>query len=73
MSRRAWTLLAIVVVELFLAGIWLDLARAGAAKPDRVAPDFQRTLGQTMGAAMGAFLGLGVLAFFIAAKRDREG
>jgi hypothetical protein len=66
-------LLAIAVVELFLGGIWLELARAGAAHPDRVAPGFQQTLGETMGAAMGGFLGLGLLAFFIAAKRDREG
>jgi hypothetical protein len=73
MSKRARTLLAIVVVELFLGGIWFHLARTGAARPDHVAPDFQQTLGETMGAAMGGFLGLGVLAFFIAAKRDREG
>lgn len=73
MSKRARTLLAIVVVELVLAGIWLYLAQMGIAQPDRVAPGFQQTLGETMGSAMGAFLGVGLIAFFIAAKRDREG
>ena len=72
MSRRARTLIAIVVVELLLGGIWLYLAGIGAAQPERVTPDFQRTLGQTMGLAMGAFLGFGLLLFFMAAKRDRE-
>ena len=73
MSKKARTLLAIAVVELVLAGIWLYLARLGVTQPDRVAPGFQQTLGETMGSAMGALLGLGLIAFFIAAKRDREG
>ena len=73
MSKKARTVLAIIAVEVVLAGSWFYLARMGAAEPGRVAPEFQRTLGQTMGMAMGAFLGLGLLLFFIAAKRDREG
>ena len=73
MSRKARTLIAIVLVELILAGIWFYLARAGAAHPERVTPDFQRTLGSTMGAAMGAFLGFGLLLFLMAARRDRSG
>ena len=73
MSKKARTVIAIVLVELLLAGIWFYLASLGASHPERVAPGFQRTVGSTMGAAMGAFLGLGFILFMIAAKRDREG
>ena len=73
MTYKTRTILAIVVVELLLAGIWFYLAGMGASQPDRVTPDFQTTLGSTMGMAMGAFLGFGILLFFIAAKRDRQG
>jgi hypothetical protein len=72
MSKKTRTLLAIVLVELLLGGIWYYLAGIGAAHPERVAPDYQRTVGSAMGAAMGAFLGLGLLLFLLAAKRDRE-
>jgi hypothetical protein len=73
MSRITRTLLAILLVELLLAGIWLYLANMGQAQPGSVTPDFPRTLGSTMGMAMGAFLAFGLLLFFLAAKRDREG
>ena len=72
MSKKTRTVLAIVLVELLLAGIWFYLASLGAAHPERVSPDFQRTVGSTMGAAMGAFLGLGLILFLMAAKRDRQ-
>lgn len=72
MSRKRRTLIAILVVELLLAGIWFSLASYGASNPQGVAPDFQRTLGSMMGWAMGAFLGLGFILFMMAAKRDRE-
>lgn len=73
MSKKTRTLLAIVVVELLLAGIWLYLANLGAAHPERVAPEYQRTVGSTIGAAMGAFLGLGLVLYLMAAKRDGKG
>jgi hypothetical protein len=73
MSKKKRTILAIVLVELLLAGIWFYLAQLGAAHPERTAPEFQRTVGQTMGAAMGAFLGLGFILYLMAAKKDREG
>jgi hypothetical protein len=72
MSRKARTLIAIVLVELILAGIWFYLAQLGRGHPQRVTGGYQETLGSTMGAAMGAFLGLGLLLFLIAAKRDRR-
>jgi hypothetical protein len=71
MSRKKRTLYAILLVELLLAGIWYYLANLGATQPDRVTPEFQSTLGSTMGMAMGAFLGLGFILYMMAAKRDR--
>ena len=72
MSRKARTIIAIILVELLLAGIWFYLAQLGAAHPERTAPEFQRTVGSTMGAAMGGFLGLGLLLYLMAAKKDRS-
>lgn len=72
MSKKTRALLAVVLVELLLAGIWFYLASLGAAHPERVAPGFHRTVGSTMGAAMGGFLGLGLILYLMAAKRDRE-
>ena len=71
MKYKTRTLIAIVLVELLLAGIWFYLANLGASNPDRVAPEFQQTVGSTMGTAMGAFLGLGFILYLMAAKRDR--
>ena len=71
MTYKTRTLLAIAVVELLLAGIWFYLASLGATNPDRVQPGFQENLGSTMGGAMGAFLGLGLILFLMAAKRDK--
>ena len=72
MSKKARVILAMVVIEAFLAGIWWYLARYGMANPDRVTADFQAVLGQTMGMAMGGLLGLGFILFFVAAKNDRK-
>jgi uncharacterized membrane protein YgaE (UPF0421/DUF939 family) len=71
MSKKKRTILAILLVELLLAGIWYYLAALGATHS--VQPDYQRTVGQTMGAAMGAFLGFGFILYLMAAKRDRQG
>jgi hypothetical protein len=73
MTHKTRTVIAIGLAELLLAGIWLYLGNLGAAQPGRVTPDFQRTLGSTMGAAMGGLLGLGLLLLLMAAKRDRQG
>ena len=71
MKYKTRTLIAILLVELLLAGVWFYLANLGASNPDRVAPEFQQTVGSTMGTAMGAFLGLGFILYLMAAKRDR--
>jgi hypothetical protein len=72
MNRKLRVVIAFVIIEGGLAGLWWYLARYGMENPDRVTPDFQQTVGQTMGAAMGAFAGLCVLMFFVAARNDRK-
>jgi hypothetical protein len=72
MSKKTRLLIALAVIELLLGGIWFWLASFGAANPDRVTADFQTTIGQTMGAAMGALFGFGVLVYFIAARNDAK-
>ena len=72
MSKKARLILAMVIIEGALAGIWWYLARYGAANPDRVTGDFQAVVGQTMGTAMGGLLGLGLILFVVAARNDRK-
>jgi hypothetical protein len=66
MSKKTRVILTAVIIEVGLAGIWWYLARYGMANPDRVASEFQQVVGKTMGMAMGAFLGLCVILFFVA-------
>ena len=72
MSKKARLILAMVIIEGALAGIWWYLARYGMANPDRVTADFQGVVGQTMGMAMGGLLGLGLILFVVAARNDRK-
>jgi hypothetical protein len=72
MSKKARVILAMVIIEGALAGIWWYLASYGAANPDRVTADFQGVVGQTMGMAMGGLLGLGLILFVVAARNDRK-
>jgi hypothetical protein len=72
MSKKTRLILAMVIIEAVLAGIWWYLARFGMANPDRVTADFQAVVGQTMGMAMGGLLGLGFILFFVAARNDRK-
>ncbi|MER8368506.1 hypothetical protein [Mesorhizobium sp. M0306] len=71
MSKKGRLALAMVIVESALAGLWWNLIRYGMDNPDRVTADFQQVIGQTMGTAMGALLGLGVLLYFVAARSDK--
>lgn len=68
MSRRKRVLLAIVLVELVLAGIWIMLTMAAANSSSQA--DAARTIGETMGMAMGGLLGLGFVLYLMAAKAD---
>lgn len=72
MSYKARVLMIVVLIEAGLAGIWWYLARYGMAHPGRVTTEFQAVVGQTMGMAMGGFLGLSVILFFVAARNDRK-
>ena len=74
MGYKARVLMMVVVIEAALAGIWWYLARYGMANPGRVTTDFQAVVvvGQTMGTAMGGFLGLSVILFFVAARNDKK-
>ncbi|RUW58755.1 hypothetical protein [Mesorhizobium sp. M7A.F.Ca.US.008.03.1.1] len=72
MSKKARLILAMVIIEAFLAGIWWYLARYGMANPDRVTADFQAVVGRTMGMAMGGLLGIGFILFLVAARNDRK-
>ncbi|CAN7498285.1 hypothetical protein [Mesorhizobium sp. LjNodule214] len=72
MSKKARLVLVLVIIEAALAGLWLYLARYGMANPDRVTAEFQQVVGETMGMAMGALLGLGVILFVVAARNDSK-
>lgn len=72
MSKKVRLILAMVIIEGALAGLWWYLARYGMANPDRVTGDFQTVVGQTMGTAMGGLLGLGLILFVAAARSDRK-
>jgi hypothetical protein len=67
MTRAKRTILALVLVELLLAGLWYYLARAPGAGPDTA-----RVLGETMGLAMGVVLGLSPLLYLLARSNDRK-
>ena len=72
MKQKTRVIIAFGFIEALLAGVWLYLARLGAQQPDHVAPEFQSTLGSTMGAAMGFLAGLGLVIFFFAVKKNRR-
>lgn len=72
MSKKTRLIATMVIIEAVLAGIWWYLARFGMTNPDRVTPDFQAVVGQTMGMAMGGLLGIGFILFLVAARNDRK-
>lgn len=67
MTRAKRTILALVLLELLLAGLWYYLARAPGAGPDTA-----RVLGETMGTAMGVILGLSPVLYLLARSNDRK-
>jgi hypothetical protein len=70
MSKRMRTIVGIGTIELFLAGLWFWLAWSAAMNPDRVSPDAQVVIGQTMGGAMGVLAGLAIPLYLLARKND---
>ncbi|HYI40909.1 MAG TPA: hypothetical protein VE053_11385 [Allosphingosinicella sp.] len=67
MTRVKRTMLALVLVELLLAGLWYYLASAPGAGPES-----GRVIGQTMGTAMGVVLGLSPVLYLLARSNDRK-
>jgi hypothetical protein len=71
MSKRKRTVIAIVVIELLLAGLWYYL-HTELAMSKEAAPDSAEVLGRTMGGAMGLILGLAPLLYLLARANDRK-
>lgn len=82
MSRKKRVIVAFLLVEALLAGLWywlhlqrsLQGSRPGSIQVshDAATLQAQQMIGSTMGLAMGAVAGFFVLLFFIAAKNDRD-
>ena len=71
MTRKTRVILAIAIVELLLGGLWFFLSAAAVKGSSQ--PDAAKTIGETMGMAMGGLLGLGFILYLMAAKADRAG
>ncbi|HEU0134722.1 MAG TPA: hypothetical protein VFR28_07850 [Allosphingosinicella sp.] len=71
MTRTKRTILALVLLELILAGLWWYLADMAATSPN-ASPESGRVIGQTLGAAMGIVLGLSPLLYLLARSNDRK-
>lgn len=67
MTRAKRTILALIVLELMLAGLWYYLATSPGAGPDT-----GRVLGETMGTVMGVILGLSPVLYLLARSNDRK-
>lgn len=70
MSRRRRTLIAIVVLELLLAGGWIWLHGMALTSP-HATPGSTRVIGEVFGGAMGLLLALSPLLYLLARNNDR--
>ena len=70
MSRRKRTLIAIVVIELLLAGSWIWLHGMAMTSP-HAARDSARVIGEVLGGAIGLVLALSPLLYLMARNNDR--
>jgi hypothetical protein len=71
MTRAARTIVLLVAIEIFLAGLWVYLANL-AATSHGASPDAGRVIGRTMGGAMGVILGLAPFLYLLARSNDRK-
>jgi len=71
MSKRKRTIIAIIVIELLLAGLWYYLHNE-LAMSESATKDSAEVLGRTMGGAMGLILGLSPLLYLLARSNDRK-
>ena len=69
MSKRKRTLIAVVVLELLLAGLWYYLHMEAITQPGWT-KDAPEVIGRTMGTVMGALLGLAPLLYLMARRND---
>ena len=67
MTRTKRTILALVLLELMLAGLWYYLAAMPNSNPES-----GKVIGQTMGTVMGVVLGLAPLLYLLARSNDRK-
>lgn len=72
MSKKLRVIVAVVMVELLLGGLWFYLGVERATQGGEGSADALATISGTMGTAMGAFLGLGLLLLFAAATNGRS-
>jgi hypothetical protein len=70
-TRTKRTILALLLIELMLAGLWWYLAGMAASSPGS-SPDSGKVIGQTMGTVMGVVLGLSPLLYLLARSNDRK-
>jgi hypothetical protein len=71
MTRAKRTIVALVLLELLLAGLWFYLAGMAEGSPG-ASPDSGKVIGQTMGSVMGVVLGLSPVLFLLARSNDRK-
>lgn len=71
MSKRKRVVLTIILGELLLGGLWYYLNDMAVNSPNATAAS-TRVIGEMLGMAMGALLGLGLLLFLIARKNDMD-
>jgi hypothetical protein len=74
MSRKIRLLIAIVLVEGGLAGLWWYMLQPDPAtgRTNFINADGPAQVSQTMGTAMGVVLGFAVFLYFIASAADRR-
>ena len=71
MSKRKRTVIAVVLVELLLAGLWYYLHQLAVTSPD-AQPGAAVTIGRTMGFVMAFVLALSPLLYLMARKADQR-
>jgi hypothetical protein len=70
MSKRARTVIVLIVIELLLAGGWIYLHNLAMTSPNAT-PDSARVIGQVFGGAMGLILALSPFLYLLARRNDR--